>query len=232
MTSYKSLISRPMILLIAVTSLVWAEENKRVWITSKLSGVEVNHDGKEVRIECIQDNENMVDFEFALTSRPCPPFCIQPMSIAPGVETIGELELLTYLRKKSTGDESVMVIDSRDPWWLSSGMIPGATNIPWGKLHFGHADMAELADILNAQFGAIPQESLWNFENAKILILYCNGIWCGQSPSSIKSLLAIGYPSNKLKWYRGGVQAWKGLGLTTVKGAAVLQDRELAIDDP
>ncbi len=75
MAFYKNLLSRLMILLITVTSLVWAEENERVWITPKLSGVEVNHDGKEVRIERIQDNENMVDFEFALTSRPCPPFC-------------------------------------------------------------------------------------------------------------------------------------------------------------
>jgi hypothetical protein len=29
-------------------------------------------------------------------------------------------------------------------------------------------------------------------------------------------LLAMGYPAHKLKWYRGGIQEWKQLGLTTV----------------
>jgi hypothetical protein len=26
----------------------------------------------------------------------------------------------------------------------------------------------------------------------------------------------LGYPAHKLKWYRGGMQAWMMLGLTTV----------------
>jgi hypothetical protein len=32
-------------------------------------------------------------------------------------------------------------------------------------------------------------------------------------------LLALGYPAHKLKWYRGGMQSWKSLGLTTVPAA-------------
>ncbi len=189
-----------------------------MWITERLSGVEVNHEGRKVRIERTQNNENIVDLEFALTSRPCPPFCIQPMRLAPGVETIGELELLSYLRRMSTGDESLIVIDSREPSWLAGGMIPGAINIPWKNLHFGHADAGEVAETLEFQFAAVRQDGLWNFENAKTLVLYCNGSWCGQSPTNIKSLLAMGYPPHKLKWYRGGMQVWKGLGLTTVQG--------------
>lgn len=195
-----------------------AEDNRPVWITERLSGVEVTHEGRKVRVERIQDNENTVDLAFALTSRPCPPFCIQPMQLAPGVETIGELELLSYLRRMSTGDETLLVIDSREPSWLTGGMVPGATNIPWKTLHFGHADAKEVAETLEFQFEAVPQDGLWNFENAKTLVLYCNGPWCGQSPTNIKSLLALGYPPHKLKWYRGGMQAWKGLGLTTVQG--------------
>jgi hypothetical protein len=30
-------------------------------------------------------------------------------------------------------------------------------------------------------------------------------------------LLKIGYPAHKLFWYRGGMQDWENLGLTTVK---------------
>ncbi len=54
------------------------------------------------------------------------------------------------------------------------------------------------------------------FHGAKTLVFYCNDPWCGQSPTNIKQLLALGYPVHKLKWHRGGIQGWKALGLTTV----------------
>jgi len=42
-------------------------------------------------------------------------------------------------------------------------------------------------------------------------------MWCGQSPTNIKDLLALGYPAHKIKWYRGGMQDWEILGLNTAK---------------
>jgi hypothetical protein len=42
-------------------------------------------------------------------------------------------------------------------------------------------------------------------------------MWCGQSPRNIKTLLKFGYPASKIKWYRGGMQNWETLGLSTVK---------------
>jgi hypothetical protein len=48
-------------------------------------------------------------------------------------------------------------------------------------------------------------------------VLFCNGSWCGRSPTTIKGLLGIGYPAHKLLWYRGGMQDWGSLGLTTLK---------------
>jgi rhodanese-related sulfurtransferase len=47
--------------------------------------------------------------------------------------------------------------------------------------------------------------------------MFCNGAWCGQSPESMKYLVEIGYPEEKMKWYRGGIQAWLSLGLPVVK---------------
>ncbi|MDH5471784.1 MAG: rhodanese-like domain-containing protein, partial [Gammaproteobacteria bacterium] len=38
-----------------------------------------------------------------------------------------------------------------------------------------------------------------------------------QSPNNIKNLLKLNYPAEKIKWYRGGMQNWENLGLTTVK---------------
>lgn len=193
-------------------------ESGPVNITAELAGVEVTHQGKKVIVERNPDHGNLLDPDYALTSRPCPPYCVQPMQIAPGVETLGELELLHYLRRLGS-DNTVLLVDSRDgDWPRRSGVIPGAISLPWTELHPAHADGEAVADILLFRFGAIRQGSLWNFENARTLILYCNGPWCGQSPTNIKQLLAYGYPADKLKWYRGGMQAWKMLGLTTVPG--------------
>lgn len=213
------ILPRPMILeaLVAVLALNGAiAAEKSVNITHAVKSVEVMHLGKKTRIERNPDTENMLDPDYSLTSRPCPPFCVQPMNLAPGVETIGELELLEHL-KKGGRDSGVLVIDSRDgDWPLRSGIIPGAVMIPWQELHPAHTDLEKIADMLIFRFGAARQGGLWNFENAKTLVLYCNGPWCGQSPTNIKQLLALGYPAHKLKWYRGGMQDWKMLGLTTV----------------
>jgi rhodanese-related sulfurtransferase len=138
------------------------------------------------------------------------------MVLAPGVETIGELEIIDYA-KRAGRDNNVLVIDSRDgDWPQRSGVIPGAISIPWQELHPGHTEPEKIADTLVFRFGATRHGSLWNFENAKTLVLYCNGPWCGQSPTNIKQLLSLGYPAHKLKWYRGGMQDWKVLGLSTV----------------
>lgn len=190
--------------------------DKPVGITADQPYLDVVHEGRLFRIIRDQDNQAEVDPDYALTSRPCPPFCVQPMQAAPGVETIGELELLEYLKRITRRDESVMVVDSREPDWLKrSGIIPGAVNIPWTRLHPAHGDVQAIAETLELTFGAARTGVLWNFENAKTLVFYCNGIWCGQSPTNIRQLLALGYPPHKLKWYRGGMQAWKSLGLST-----------------
>jgi len=206
----------PLLLAVVLLGPVTAAADGGVGITQDIAAVDVRHQGGMVRIERNPDTENMLDPDFSLTSRPCPPFCIQPMTLAPGVETIGELELLAYL-KRVGNDAGVLVIDSRDgDWTLRSGIIPGAVMLPWQDLHPAHADAEKIAEILVFRFGASRQGILWNFENARTLVFYCNGPWCGQSPTNIKQLLAVGYPPHKLKWYRGGMQDWKMLGLTTV----------------
>jgi rhodanese-related sulfurtransferase len=142
------------------------------------------------------------------------------MQIAPGVETIGELEVLDYMRRIAAGDSQVLLIDSRTPDWVARGTIPGAVNIPYERLDPTHAAPEAVAELLQLEFGAASADGLWNFEGAKTLVLFCNGAWCGQSPTNIKSLLGLGYPAHRIKWYRGGMQAWESLGLTTVKPAA------------
>jgi rhodanese-related sulfurtransferase len=165
-----------------------------------------------------QDQANTVSAVYAKTSRKCPPFCVQPMHLAPGVETIGELEVIEYVRRMADGDDSIVLIDSRTPAWVENGTIPGAVNIPWTRLSPTRgADPLSIADILTRQFGARELEGLWDFSPAKTLVLFCNGMWCGQSPENIETLLRFGYPADRLKWYRGGMQNWEILGLSTAR---------------
>ncbi len=189
-----------------------------VGITPDIMSVTVKHNGNDVEIKRNQDNEAVVNEAFAKTSRPCPPFCIQPQSLAPGVETIGEVELIEYARRMSEGDDSIVLIDSRTPDWVSRGTIPSAMNLPWTQLNPAQGATAfDIAEIMKNTFGVTESEGLFNFENAKTAVMFCNGMWCGQSPNNIQNLLRFGYPAHKIKWYRGGMQDWEILGLTTVK---------------
>ena len=186
-------------------------------ITAALASVDVMHHGRKVTIMRHQNQNNTVNPDFAKTSRKCPPFCIQPGELAPGVKTIGELEVLQFLKKINDGDASIMVVDSRTPDWVEKGTIPGTVNIPWDKLDIGKSGPTAVQEILEKQLSAKRQDGFWNFDGAKTLVMFCNGSWCGQSPTNIKDLLKIGYPAHKILWYRGGMQDWENLGLTTIK---------------
>ena len=197
--------------------------------------VETADEGTVVRIQRIQDENNVLTGGFSKTSRKCPPFCIQPMQVAPGVQTVGELELLDFIEKKlNTG--SGLLIDARTASWHLKGTIPGSINIPFttfsddtDPLVLGAALrrlgvrkkppsdlMSKVVNNVRALFGAGPSSKVWDFDEAKQLLLWCNGMWCGQSPRAIKGLLKIGYPPEKILYYRGGMQAWQMLGLTVV----------------
>ncbi len=208
---------------------------KPVGITGKMSDITVKHGGKDTKISRDQDNNATVNPAFAKTSRPCPPFCIQPISLDPGVETIAELEILDYLQRMSGGDSSILVIDSRTPNWVEKGTIPGAVNLPWTSLNPAKgATTDSIIELMSTQFNAKLAEGadaftvdeaivdgapgeVFDYSDAKTLVMFCNGMWCGQSPNNIMNLLKFGYPADKIKWYRGGMQSWSVLGLTTAK---------------
>ena len=192
-----------------------------VSISADLASVDVMHHGRMVTIMRNQDQSHSIDPEYAKTSRKCPPFCIQPSELALGVKTVAELEVLQSLKKISDGDASMLVIDSRTPAWVEKGIIPGTVNIPWDALNIGKSDPVAVRGILENQLGAELHDDFWNFDKAKTLVLFCNGSWCGQSPTTIKGLLKIGYPAHKILWYRGGMQDWQSLGLTTLGPSGV-----------
>ena len=81
-------------------------------------------------------------------------------------------------------------------------------------MHLSYEVIAERLD----QLGCEPDFDGWDCEEAKKVALFCNGLWCGQSPTAIRAMVAAGFPAEKIFYYRGGMQNWQGLGLTVVKG--------------
>lgn len=187
-------------------------ENK-VGITKDISSLDISFSGKTVKIERIQNSKNKLTNGFAKTSRACPPFCVQPIEIHEGVKTVGEAELLSFLDNEVRNSKGLL-IDARLPDWFEKGTIPGSINIPFSILD-GGLESEHTQRILKL-LGATVTGDKWAFENAQELLLFCNGLWCGQSPRAIGNLIDMGYPAKKLFWYRGGMQSWQLLGLTVV----------------
>ena len=191
---------RSLFMLLFWAGAAWAEP---VGITKDTMSVSVATADSSVEISRSQDTENTIDAQWALTSRPCPPFCIQPMSPAEGVTTIGELEVLNFLQ-----DPKALVIDGRIRPEFEAGTIPGAISVPYN----------EAADRLG-ELGCDPDfEGYECSDDVPMVVLFCNGPWCGQSPSAARRMIDAGYPSEKIYYYRGGMQVWQSLGLTVVPG--------------
>jgi rhodanese-related sulfurtransferase len=194
-------------LIFAITLL--ADDKTLVKITPDTPYIMVDHKGVKVKIVRIQDVDNRLSDDYTKTSRECPPFCIHPTSATEGVETIAELEFIKYMKQKDA-----LIIDSRLKSWYELETIPSAINIPYTILENG--DKKSALKLFNALGAKIKKDGNIDFKNAKTLVLFCNGIWCDQSPKLIKSMVKFGYPKDKLKYYRSGFQGWKLLGLTTV----------------
>ena len=210
-----------------------------VKITPDKEVVEVLHDGRKVPVMREQDPNHVVDEVWAKTSRKCPPFCIQPNIPEEGVHNVSELEVLDFMENRVNHGTGVM-IDARMTSWYLKETIPGSINIPF-KVFDDTAtgeNIGKIFKLLGVEhrksvvtgfsrrieelfgsmglFGMDMKSAYWDFTNAKDILLWCNGPWCGQSPTAIKNLVKLGYPQGKIYYYRGGMQMWKVLGLSTI----------------
>lgn len=189
-----------------------AEGGKKAMIAPGLYSFTVEHDGEKVEIMRNQDPKNTVHELYSTTFRgmPQPIHPFEPHD----VETIGEREFVAYMQEAQT-DENVLIVDTRTEGWHYRLTIPGSVNVPFTAMK----EEESAAETLE-EFGAEKKsDGSYDFSNAKTLAMFCNGYWCGQTPTLIRALLEAGYPAESMKYYRGGMQAWTSLGLTTVGDA-------------
>ncbi len=150
-------------------------------------------------------------FTFVVT-----PGKLLPMHLDEDLETYGELEVLAFI-KQMQHDDTMLLIDSRKKPWFDYRTIPGAINMPFH--YFKERDSFEFQFEYGLKHMGvyIGKDDEFDFSEAKILVLFCNGPWCSQSPAMIYALLEIGYPAEKIKWYRGGMQDWLSAGMTSTR---------------
>jgi rhodanese-related sulfurtransferase len=204
----KGLIMKFIILIFALFTLLFSKEAQ---ITKDIFEVSIKKDGKEYTIK---RNQEKIPKEYLNPLRGV----IAPFKIDKDIQTIGELEVIDYF-KKSENNSSIVIVDARGEDWYENMHIPSAINIPY--TNFSSKENA--IEMITFEFNVKEDKNAkLDFSNAKTLIIYCNGAWCAQSLQLIKdakySLIKLGYPKSKIKYYRGGMQSWVTLGLSTKKG--------------
>lgn len=101
---------------------------------------------------------------------------IQPIRLAAGVRTVGELELIEHLEAGGP------LVDTRVKHFYQEGTIPGARGIP-------HEQILERRDELDP---------------GRPTVLFCNGPQCAATPDAVATLLEAGDPAQAILYYRAG----------------------------
>ncbi|WP_159453101.1 rhodanese-like domain-containing protein [Pseudooctadecabacter jejudonensis] len=157
------------------------------------------------------------DTSFDVVSRAlsdCLQPCLSPMTAARNVATVGELDVIEFMSGPLENGDGLLV-DARLPEDRSAGYIPASVNIPSATV----AETNPFRDEILMALGAEQYQGIFNFEGAMDLVVYDDGPATQDAPVFIQDMLAAGYPANKIHYYRGGMQVWTTLGLTTTRAA-------------
>ncbi len=200
---------RKLILLLILTMGVYAGQYDEVKITPEMAYIYVYHKGKAVKVHRIQDTKHKLTGEYAKQYRPGQD--IQPIKMHKDIQTIGEVELLHFMKTKGNA-KTGLLIDIRPKKSYQQESIPSAVNIP-AKIKDDKVKLEKILKVLGAK-----RSDDGSLDTSKVMqvTIYCNGLWCDKAPAFIKTFLELGYPAEKMLYYRGGFQMWKILGFTTV----------------
>jgi rhodanese-related sulfurtransferase len=103
------------------------------------------------------------------------------------------------------------IIDVRAPAEYAEDHLPGAINLPFTE-----------TETALQSLGCRRVGDGWDCSNARKAAMFCNGVWCGQSPTAIRKMTDAGYPPDRILYYRNGLQGWllQGLSVWTPGSAA------------
>lgn len=94
-----------------------------------------------------------------------------------------------------SGNPGFVLVDARGPVQFGAGHVPGAVNIPHGK-------------IIQSKMAAYPQDTLF--------VVYCDGPHCNGATRAATRLAALGRPVKKMV---GGIHGWQLDGFSLERGA-------------
>jgi rhodanese-related sulfurtransferase len=89
----------------------------------------------------------------------------------------------------SSGVDGIIVIDARSAESYARGHVPGAISLPYRKI-----DAVSTASI----------------SNSKVIVTYCEGVFCNASTKAAEKLTALGF---RVKEMLDGMDGWKKEGL-------------------
>ena len=165
---------------------------KIIKITKKLSSIKTKHFDVNITIQR----------KATTVALSCPPFCIQTMTIN-GVKTVGEVETLLFidaLKEK----KSKLVVDVRNSLAYKKETIPSSINLPYKMLTPKSPYQKEVLSLLGLH------------KSPQTLLIFGESAFSPEAADAIHQLIQLGYPKDKLLYYRGGVLSWKSAGLTLI----------------
>ncbi|MCF2871726.1 rhodanese-like domain-containing protein [Octadecabacter sp. G9-8] len=173
-----------------------------------------NFNGEEIVISRASTVDPTTLTALASVSGTCVAPCLSPMIVADGVVTMGEMEVIEFL---STAVESGdgLLIDARVPDQRALGFIPASVNIPAATL----APTNPFRNEILMALGAESFQGIFNFTDAISLVVFDAGPATADAQTLITDLISVGYPTDKISYYRGGMQVWATLGLSTKTSA-------------
>jgi len=166
-------------------------------------------DGKRVEIGPNTPDAAKYASRFASIPASCDPNCIAPAEAAVGIETVIEPQVLAFLAD-AVGKNKWLLVDARMPSDRGLGFIPGSVSLP----HPTIAEAGETRTQILKALGARAFDDIYNFADAQMLMVYDNGPSQNDAGVLIAHLLEVGYPPEKIRYYRGGMQVWSVLALT------------------
>jgi len=114
-------------------------------------------------------------------------------------------DISTNELRRIIGNRSSVLLDARPPLEYAISHIPGASNVapqPGRPAHLYVSDVAEVGRLLK---GA----------KDRLLILYCNGPFCGKSKRLAAELVAAGY--GNVRRYQLGAPGWRALAASAMQ---------------